>query len=349
MSRFDLLIEHSNPFSIILYVICGIMIILNLHGLFMMYKTIKSFSLEKYVLISGIIEIVLTIIHNLNCRDIFIDIIQILQILITLLISKKFLQFYLVFNFAKKIKNIENSEVKEKILQNGEDNGKNIYNFYFWGLAIFCAIIEIFSFIIDTFVDETHQFNLILDFINDGICFIISIILFIFSLVVSKIMSDLITEQYKENKLVNNDEEQKEYLEKNEIFLSTRKKQILCISLANLFTDFFEFVLSLLEAFVYKIPNGADISKLNIYDLLNEYSLWLSTFFNYVAFYFIVKNSFNINYVHITKNNENIIITKVLIENNKDEEEKVTNDIDEYLKENDDIPKKYRQSYPDDF
>ena len=331
--------DSTDAVSIILFILCGITLILNIHGLFMMFKTDKSFSLEKYVLISGIIEVILIVSHNFNIKDIVIDTIQALQILITLLISKKFLQLFLIFNKSKKINNTDNEEDQQK----EEDVGKHIYNSYFWILSIICVTLVILSCIIDFLCEEGSPIDVYVDFINDVICFIISIILFIFSMIVKKRMSEILIEQYNENKLI--DEQQKQFSAKNEIFLSTRQTQIICISLGNLFTDFFEFVLSFLEAFVFKDVNRA---KLSMYGLLNEYSLWLSTFLNYIAFYFIVRNSFNIQYVHYSQKHKNIVITKTLIEKNKDDEKKETSDIDKYLRESSGIPNKV-QTYDEEF
>ena len=343
-------VAHNNPASITLFVICGITLILNIYGLIMMFKTDKSFSLEKYVLISGIVEVVLIILHNFILGDIFIDIIQALQILITLLISKKFLELYLIFKLSKKIKNTDNAENKEEIQQKGEEKGKHIYNSYFWILSVICVVLVILSFIIDFISENGSTIDVLVDFINDIICFIISIILFIFSIKIYNIMSELIIEQYKENQLIDIDEQDKNYFKKNEIFLLTRQKQILCISLGNLTTDLFEFALSLLEGYIFTVSPEDNKNKLSIYGLLNEYSLWLSTFLNYIAFYFIVKDSFNISYVQVNKNkkNEKIVITKTYIEKNKDEEEKETSDINKFLSENNDV-KKNTKTFDEDF
>ena len=90
-----------------------------------MFYIDKKFSFEKYVLISGIIEVSFILLFIITIHKEFIlDIIQALQILITLYISKQFLKLYIIFEYLMKGK------------QETESNGKHIYNAYFWILAI---------------------------------------------------------------------------------------------------------------------------------------------------------------------------------------------------------------------
>jgi hypothetical protein len=289
-----------------------------------MFYIDKKFSFEKYVLISGIIEVSFILLFIIKIHKEFIlDIIQALQILITLYISKQFLKLYIIFEYLIKGK------------QETESNGKHIYNIYFWILAIISILLVVASIITDLpdIFDNLkvikEKADNIIDLLNDSIYFIISVILFIFSIMVRK----LLTLKSQENARSDNEDENDDtdnndsIYNRNEIYLSTRKLQIFIISFGNLITDLTELIISIFKEAVFnKRGGGNKEDDINIFDLLTLYSLWTSTFLNFIVFYFVVRNSFHINYVHISKKKSSIILETHLIE-----KEKNNNDIDNFL------------------
>jgi len=317
----DIAASNLNSLCIILYILSGVTYITNIYCLFKMFYLDKKFSFEKYVLISGIVEVSFILLFIIKIHKEFIlDIIQALQILITLYISKQFLKLYIIFEHS--MKNGEETE----------NNGKHIYNIYFWILAIISILLVVASIITDipdissnTFLDSIKAKDNIIDILNDCICLIISVILFIFSIMMRK----LLTLKNKENALSDKDDDNDGIYNSNEIYLSTRKMQIFIISFGNLVTDSFELIISIFKEAVFN-KAGREIDEheddINIFDILTLYSLWTSTFLNFFAFYFIVRKSFHINYIHITRKKTPIVLETQLIE-----KEENNNDIDNFL------------------
>ncbi len=317
----DIAASNLNSLCIILYILSVITYITNIYCLFKMFYLDKKFSFEKYVLISGIVEVSFILLFIIKIHKEFIlDIIQALQILITLYISKQFLKLYIIFEHSMKDE------------QETENNGKHIYNIYFWILAIISILLVVASIITDipdissnTFLDSIKAKDNIIDILNDCICLIISVILFIFSIMVRK----LLTLKNKENALSDKDDDNDGIYNSNEIYLSTRKMQIFIISFGNLVTDSVELIISIFKEAVFN-KAGREIDEheddINIFDILTLYSLWTSTFLNFFAFYFIVRKSFHINYIHITRKKTPIVLETQLIE-----KEENNNDIDNFL------------------
>ena len=320
----DIAASNLNSLCIILYILSGVTYITNIYCLFKMFYLDKKFSFEKYVLISGIVEVSFILLFIIKIHKEFIlDIIQALQILITLYISKQFLKLYIIFEHSMKNE------------QEAENNGKHIYIIYFWILAIISILLVVASIITDipdissnTFLDSIKAKDNIIDILNDCICLIISVILFIFSIMVRK----LLTLKNKENAPSDNkdkDDDNDVIYNSNEIYLSTRKMQIFIISFGNLVTDFVELIISIFKEAVFN-KAGREIDEheddINIFDILTLYSLWTSTFLNFFAFYFIVRKSFLINYIHITRKKTPIVLETHLIE-----KEEQNNDIDNFL------------------
>lgn len=317
----DIAASNLNSLCIILYILSVITYITNIYCLFKMFYLDKKFSFEKYVLISGIVEVSFILLFIIKIHKEFIlDIIQALQILITLYISKQFLKLYIIFEHSMKDE------------QETENNGKHIYNIYFWILAIISILLVVASIITDipdissnTFLDSIKAKDNIIDILNDCICLIISVILFIFSIMVRK----LLTLKNKENALSDKDDDNDGIYNSNEIYLSTRKMQIFIISFGNLVTDSVELIISIFKEAVFN-KAGREIDEheddINIFDILTLYSLWTSTFLNFFAFYFIVRKSFHINYIHISRKKTPIVLETQLIE-----KEENNNDIDNFL------------------
>ena len=66
--------------------------------------------------------------------------------------------------------------------------------------------------------------------------------------------------------------------------------------------------------------------------------MYYSTFTNFIAFFFVVRDSFHIEYTHIKRKNDQSILTKSLIDKNR---ENKNNDIDIFIcEEGDDNNKK---------
>ena len=275
----DIAASNLNSLCIILYILSVITYITNIYCLFKMFYLDKKFSFEKYVLISGIVEVSFILLFIIKIHKEFIlDIIQALQILITLYISKQFLKLYIIFEHSMKDE------------QETENNGKHIYNIYFWILAIISILLVVASIITDipdissnTFLDSIKAKDNIIDILNDCICLIISVILFIFSIMVRK----LLTLKNKENALSDKDDDNDGIYNSNEIYLSTRKMQIFIISFGNLVTDSVELIISIFKEAVFN-KAGREIDEheddINIFDILTLYSLWTSTFLNFFAF-----------------------------------------------------------------
>jgi hypothetical protein len=228
--------------------------------------------------------------------------------------------------------------------QETENDGKHIYNTYFWILAIISILLVVASIITDLpdIFDNLkvlkEKADNIIDLLNDSIYFIISVILFIFSILVIKILTLKSQENALSiNKDENDDNDDKDdnndnynnydIYNRNEIYLSTRKIQIFIISFGNLVTDFVELIISIFKEVAFR-NEDRDIKEdnINIFDILTLYSLWTSTFLNYIAFYFVVRNSFHINYVHISRKKSSIVLETHLI----GKEEK-NNDIDNFI------------------
>ena len=343
--------EKTHPLCIILYFLCGISFFCNIIGLIKMFKIERKMRFEKYVLISGIIEISLTILFISKVhKEILQDIVQSLQTFITLYISKQFLALYITMEHSlnkEKKDNDNDNDDNEDDNENNKQYGKHIYNTYFWILTFIIIMFLITIFLIDILIDdENNIWDDILDFINDLIYSIISIILFIFSLMVRKILA------IKNNEIINDKDIENEIYLKNEKYLTTRKIQILIIALGSGITDIIEFILSLFKEIIFsKEMRDYDNNnnQINIFDLLLFYSLWIDTFMNFIAFYFVVRDSFHINYVHIKKRNassSNILITKTLIE--KDFSKLNNKDIENFLLEDNNDNKNKKENFLND-
>ena len=336
-------IPISHFLCIGLYILCGICFLCNIIGLIRMFIVDKKIRFEKYVLLSGIIEIsmILLFIFKVH-KEVILDIVQALQILITLYISKQFLALYINIEYSIKNKNKENQkdEDLDKI------HGKHIYNGYFWVLAVISITLLVASFITDiteviTYIEINRTLDNIIDILNDFVGMIISIILFIFSIMVRKLMT------IKSNEINNKkkeDDGDNEIYSNNEKYLSTRKLQILIIALGNLVTDCIELIISIFKEIIYnkEAIDSQEKNTLNILDVFTLYSLWASTFLNFISFFFIVRDSFHINYKHIKKDKSSYVLTSTLIEKNKEK----SNELENFLSEEND--NKQRKEIPDE-
>jgi hypothetical protein len=149
---------------------------------------------------------------------------------------------------------------------------------------LFFAILNIISIssdiIFEIIIDkEKHFIYNSIDFINNFVSLLISIILIIFSLMIWNIVD------IQSNLLISFDDEINEIYSRNEKYLSTRKIQIIIISFGNFFTDLFEIIILFLKKITFrrKISYNKIENKINLFDILVSYSLWLNTFLNFIA------------------------------------------------------------------
>ena len=149
---------------------------------------------------------------------------------------------------------------------------------------MFFAILNIISIssdiISEIIIDkEKHFIYNSIDFINNFVSLLISIILIIFSLMIWNIV------EIQSNLLISFDDEINEIYSRNEKYLSTRKIQNIIISFGNFFTDLFEIIILFLKKITFrrKISYNKIENKINLFDILVSYSLWLNTFSNFIA------------------------------------------------------------------
>ena len=149
---------------------------------------------------------------------------------------------------------------------------------------MFFAILNIISIssdiISEIIIDkEKHFIYNSIDFINNFVSLLISIILIIFSLMIWNIV------EIQSNLLISFDDEINEIYSRNEKYLSTRKIQIIIISFGNFFTDSFETIILFLKKITFrrKISYNKIENKINLFNMLVSYSLWLNTFLNFIA------------------------------------------------------------------
>jgi signal transduction histidine kinase len=149
---------------------------------------------------------------------------------------------------------------------------------------LFFAILNIISIssdiISEIIIDkEKHFIYNSIDFINNFVSLLISIILIIFSLMIWNIV------EIQSNLLISFDDEINEIYSRNKKYLSTRKIQIIIISFGNFFTDLFEIIILFLKKITFrrKISYNKIENKINLFDILVSYSLWINTFLNFIA------------------------------------------------------------------
>ena len=149
---------------------------------------------------------------------------------------------------------------------------------------MFFAILNIISISSDIISEiiiykEKHFIYNSIDFINNFVSLLISIILIIFSLMIWNIV------EIQSNLIISFDDEINEIYSRNEKYLSTRKIQIIIISFGNFFTDLFEIIILFLKKITFrrKISYNKIENKINLFDILVSYSLWLNTFLNFIA------------------------------------------------------------------
>lgn len=278
-----------------------------------MCKIYRGIKFENYVLISGIIEMMLFILFKLFRIDFFSLLIQALQIIITMFISRRFLKLYLTLGK----KNIET----------------HIYNYYFYVLVaingIFIVVSIAMAMITSFGTEEEIKGNTVDDFVayaHDTFSALVRVGLYFFSLEIRKMIGISLKDS--------NRKKEEDYLKSvkvadskvgtflaedlgaecekaNEIYLKTRIIQLKLIAIANLVTDTFEFVMFSLRLFLL---NNKDVKHENyvtypesipgyIVFAVQDICFIGSSLLNYITFYYIIKDSYQIEFIpNIEKN-----------------------------------------------
>lgn len=232
-------------------------------------------------------------------RNIIKILIQFLQIGIILYVSRRFLKLYITLE--------------------RKDFNSHIYNTYFNVLV--CVniffILASFAFSIVTEVIESINFvqlNQIFIFIEDLICAIIALILLLFSNKIRNLIADNIEEfQHpeesflKDNLAINTSVEDSETREikkikykNNEIYLKKRNLQLNIIAISNYVALMIRLIYSIMQKFIIDeqyCVNDSNIFPKSvlgyIFKKIGDFTFFVSTVTNYLAFYFVIRNNYN--------------------------------------------------------
>ena len=349
-------ITNNNKFTGIVYVNYGILafsiiiFFLNSIGIKKMCQIDHKIKFEEWVLISGILETILLLIYVLHKKyEILLTIIQALQIIITLFITRRFLKGYLIFS--------EN------------DTGPNCYNYYYIILVIVNIIFIIVCLILNILSlkkgIKTYYFSSLITLIYDLFGSITSFILLIFGLKLKKLM--IIDKENEEKEVIQkyennnskdssfentkrkkfsqtfllNEEIDKDLASNYEIFFSTRITQLNIIIWITFSTDFIECISS-----IFEMINHNDFSDINgeqkpttqiayFIRLIYILCIIISTFMNWFTLYFIVRKSFEIkndNNMYFEKSEETNMIALNQDYNIMIEPDKTNQNVDDFLK-----------------
>ena len=214
-----------------------------------MCKIYRGIKFENYVLISGIIEMMLFLLFKMFRIDFFSLLIQALQIIITMFISRRFLKLYLTLGK----KNVET----------------HVYNYYFYVLVAINGIFIVVSIAMAAITALSNNEGDIGDdyvaYAHDSFSVVVSFLLYCFSLEIRNMIGVSLkdTNKKKEEDYLKSvkvsDSKVGTYLAEdlgsecekaNEIYLKTRIIQLKLIAMANLVTDTFEFVMFTLRLFL---------------------------------------------------------------------------------------------------
>lgn len=237
-----------------------------------MRKNIGQIKFEILVLISGIVEMILLIVFQFYHIELFTLTIQSLQIIITMFVSRRFLKLYLT---------LEQKKLDTKI-----------YEYYFYILVI-CNILFISVCFISYFVfldESSHFIDEYVSYAHTCFSLIVSIILYVFSRKILKLIelnlqetqklngqnyllfkedggftssilnsltgkkqtqSILLTESGCTERSEHNQRTKSHTNTKPDIFLKKRKSQLYFIAFTTLTTDLIEWVTHTLRLFVF--------------------------------------------------------------------------------------------------
>ena len=274
-----------------------------------MCKIYRGIKFENYVLISGIIEMTLFLLFKMFRIDFFSLLIQALQIIITMFISRRFLKLYLTLGK----KNIET----------------HVYNYYFYVLVVINGIFIVVSIAMAAITALSNNEGDIGDdyvaYAHDSFSVVVSFLLYCFSLEIRNMIGVSLkdTNKKKEEDYLKSvkvsDSKVGTYLAEdlgsecekaNEIYLKTRIIQLKLIAMANLVTDTFEFVMFTLRLFLLQ-EDVKHIKYVTFPITLPGYIVFAvqdicfigSSLLNYITFYYIIRDSYQIEFIpNIEKN-----------------------------------------------
>lgn len=274
-----------------------------------MCKIYRGIKFENYVLISGIIEMTLFLLFKMFRIDFFSLLIQALQIIITMFISRRFLKLYLTLGK----KNVET----------------HVYNYYFYVLVVINGIFIVVSIAMAAITALSNNEGDIGDdyvaYAHDSFSVVVSFLLYCFSLEIRNMIGVSLkdTNKKKEEDYLKSvkvsDSKVGTYLAEdlgsecekaNEIYLKTRIIQLKLIAMANLVTDTFEFVMFTLRLFLLQ-EDVKHIKYVTFPITIPGYIVFAvqdicfigSSLLNYITFYYIIRDSYQIEFIpNIEKN-----------------------------------------------
>ena len=274
-----------------------------------MCKIYRGIKFENYVLISGIIEMTLFLLFKMFRIDFFSLLIQALQIIITMFISRRFLKLYLTLGK----KNVET----------------HVYNYYFYVLVVINGIFIVVSIAMAAITALSNNEGDIGDdyvaYAHDSFSVVVSFLLYCFSLEIRNMIGVSLKDTNKkkeedylkslkvsDSKVGTNLAEDlgSECEKANEIYLKTRIIQLKLIAMANLVTDTFEFVMFTLRLFLLQ-EDVQHIKYVTFPTTLPGYIVFAvqdicfigSSLLNYITFYYIIRDSYQIEFIpNIEKN-----------------------------------------------
>ena len=320
-----------------------------------MTKVYNGLYFENYVLFSGILEMTLLILEHIYKNGLFLLIIQSLQLIITLYVSRRFLKLFLIL-----------SKKKDKA---------QIYNTYFIVLVVINGVFMVISFIFYFTHGDDHTVDDYITYAHDTFSAIVSVLLFLFALKIISLISWKLGEVRRRNssdEVVDNEDkveegkegtnevnkveegtndeikEGEEEIEENdfvikddnepmemavghEIYLKKRKIQLLLVALANLITDCLEFLVFTVKLLFFRnsyADNSLTYPLDNIaYALITIEHLCLnvSTFMNFIIFFWLIRECYEVSIIpNIKKAFLDTDIERIQVEQ-ETENEKISN------------------------
>lgn len=281
--------------------------IINTYGIVKMFQAFLSIKFENYVLLSGIIEVICFILFKAFKYNFLVLIIQFLQIIITLIISRRFLKLYLLLE---------------------KESSSRLYNIYFPILVIlnlaFIIVLVVFT-IIDFHDHSGSRIDEVIPYSHSIFSALVSLLLLLFGLKIGKII-EIAAKESDQNKNVdyyleeeedfnqgsqvnifpNNNSNNnvqgvpllKQHNKSKKTYLMTRKHQLYIITISNVITDWFECILQTSELFVFPEEFSFSVATVPISTtgyiifVLQQISMLSSSLFNFIAFYYVVRDSY---------------------------------------------------------
>ena len=301
-----------------------------------MTKVYNGLYFENYVLFSGILEMIFLILEHIFKKGLFLLVIQSLQLIITLYVSKRFLKLFLIL-----------SKNKDKA---------QIYNSYFIVLVVINGVFMVISFIFYFTNGDDHTIDDYITYAHDTFSAVVSVLLFLFALKIISLINwklgevrrrlssdDVVVNEekkVKEEERKNEDKEEEgtnegqvevkeenkdenkeeEEIEENdfvikddnepmevavghEIYLKKRNIQLLFVALANLVTDCLEFFVFTAKIFLFRNSFAEKSLTYPIdnvaYTLITIEHLCLnvSTFMNFIIFFWLIRECYEVSII----------------------------------------------------